>query len=57
MIMKMVLMVFGSGLTDTWKLEENEIHDIAKSLLDLYNERHVTAYCDGRVYASWSKGE
>lgn len=51
--MKMYLMVFGSGRTDTWKLEESEVVEVALDLLDKYQEKRVTIYCDGIIYKSW----
>ena len=52
--MKMYLMVFGSGITDTWKLEEPEVREVALDLLAKYQEKRVTVYCGGRIYKSWS---
>lgn len=51
--MKMYLMVFGSGRTDTWKLEESEVDSIAKSLLIKYQESLVKVYQGGRIYKTW----
>lgn len=52
--MKMYLMVFGSGRTDTWKLEESEVRGVAMDLLARYQEKRVTIYQGGRIYKSWS---
>ena len=52
--MKMYLMVFGSGRTDTWKLEESEVREVALDLLTKYQEKRVTIYCGERIYKSWS---
>ena len=51
--MKMYLMVFGSGRTDTWKLEEFEVERVAKSLLIKYQESLVKVYQGGRIYKTW----
>lgn len=51
--MKMYLMVFGSGRTDTWKLEESDVDSMAHALLAKYQESRVTVYCGGRVYKTW----
>lgn len=51
--MKMYLMVFSSGRTDTWKLEEHEVEEIAKSLLIKYSESWVKVYRSGRMYKTW----
>ena len=51
--MKMYLMVFGSGRTDTWKLEESGVREVALSLLAKYQEKMVIVYCGERIYKSW----
>ena len=51
--MKMYLMVFGSGRTDTWKLEESEVRGVALDLLVRYQEKRVTIYQDWGIYKSW----
>ena len=51
--MKMYLMVFGSGRTDTWNLEESEVMEVALNLLARYQEKRVTIYQDWGIYKSW----
>lgn len=52
----MFLMKFASGYSDAWKFDNlKEVDEVAKLLLQKYDEKFVVIYHKGKIYKTFYK--